>query len=214
MNGKEAIIIYSKFHNVPLEKQIIIINAAIKGFVQRGFEKASTNEIVKDAGISKGSLFNYFNSKKDLYAYLIEYSIQIIEKIFERIDLNETDLFKRIEQVALEKFHIQQRYPQVFDFLAASQQEESAEVKEMIDRNVVPIYDLSTEKLYENIDYSRFREGIDVEKAIEILNWTMFGFGQKGISQISTFENIGDFGEQYFEEWKRYAEILKYSFYK
>ena len=35
-------------------------------FAQSGFEKASTNEIVKRSNISKGSLFNYFNSKKDL----------------------------------------------------------------------------------------------------------------------------------------------------
>ncbi|WP_442961067.1 helix-turn-helix domain-containing protein [Pseudogracilibacillus sp. SO30301A] len=34
------------------------MNAAIMEFVQSGFERASTNEIVKRANISKGSLFN------------------------------------------------------------------------------------------------------------------------------------------------------------
>ena len=68
-------------------------------FAQSGFEKASTNEIVKRSNISKGSLFNYFNSKKDLYVYLIEYSVQFIEQIIEQIDFNETDIFKRIENI-------------------------------------------------------------------------------------------------------------------
>src|SRR5690625_1570284 len=104
--------IYSKFINLKSEKQKEIINAAIKEFVQSGFEKASTNEIVKRANISKGSLFNYFNSKKDLYAYLIEYSMQIIDQILEQIDVNETNLFRRIENIGLEKFYIQQKYPQ------------------------------------------------------------------------------------------------------
>src|SRR5690625_5398364 len=72
--------IYSKFINLKSDKQKEIINAAIMEFVQSGFEKASTNEIVKRSNISKGSLFNYFNSKKDLYVYLIEYSVQIDRK--------------------------------------------------------------------------------------------------------------------------------------
>lgn len=213
-NGKEHTIIYSKFNNLNSNKQKQIINAAIKEFVKSGFDKASTNEIVKGANISKGSLFNYFNSKKDLYVYLIEYSTQIIERIVEQIDLNETDLFKRIENIGLKKLHIQQKYPQVFDFLVSAKQEESAEVKEVIMQKVDPIYDQSTNKMYDQIDYSKFREGIDIEKAIEIVNWTMFGFGEKGIKQIETFESINEFGEQYLKEWESYAEILKYSFYK
>jgi len=183
-------------------------------FVQSGFEKASTNEIVKRSNISKGSLFNYFNSKKDLYVYLIEYSVQIIEQIIEQIDFNETDIFKRIENIGLKKLHIQQKFPQVFDFLVSAMQEESAEVKEIIHQKVEPIYAESTNKMYRNIDYDKFREGIDIEKAIEILNWTMFGFGEKGLKEINTFEDIGKFGEKYLEEWKVYSDILKYSFYK
>lgn len=206
--------IYSKFYTIHAAKQERIINAAIKEFVLSGFEKASTNEIVKDANISKGSLFHYFNSKKDLYVYLIDYSVQIIEQFMERIDIDETDVFKRIEDVGLQKMYIHQKYPQIFDFLAACMQEESSEVRKMIKQKVDPIYEHGTKKIYENIDYSKFREGLDIEKAIEILNWTMFGFGEKGLRQIDSFENIGDFGELYLEEWKRYSDILKCSFYK
>src|SRR5699024_9102164 len=205
---------YSKFINLKTEKQKAIINAAIKEFVLSGFEKASTNEIVKRSNISKGSLFNYFNSKKDLYVYLIEYSVQIIEQIIEQIDFNETDIFKRIEKIGLKKLHIQQMFPQVYDILVSAMQEESAEVKEIIQQKVEPIYGESTNKMYRNIDYDKFREGIDIEKAIEILNWTMFGFGEKGLSQINTFENISKFVEQDIKELKSYSEILKYNFYK
>ena len=113
---KETILIYTKFNNLTIEKQEVIINAAIKEFVQSGFEKASTNEIVKEASISKGSLFNYFNNKKDLYVYLMEYSVRVIEHMYSQIDFQETDVFKRIENVGFQKLRIQQRYPQVFDF--------------------------------------------------------------------------------------------------
>ncbi|HGD5710599.1 TPA: TetR/AcrR family transcriptional regulator [Streptococcus agalactiae] len=184
-------IIYSKFNNLKPEKQKQIINAAIKEFVRNGFEKASTNEIVKRANISKGSLFNYFNSKKDLYLYLIEYSSKAIVNLNEEIDLSETDLFKRIERVALQKFYVQQKYPQAFEFLASTKQEESVEVKDIIKQRLNPIYNQAINKLYKDIDYSKFREGVDIEKAIEILNWTMFGVGEKGLKELFTFDDIG-----------------------
>src|SRR5690554_596396 len=128
LSRKEITTIYSNFNKLKEEKKELIINAAIKEFVQNGFDRASTNEIVKEANISKGSLFNYFNSKIELYVYLIEYGIQIIEKLYEHIDLNETDLFKRLENIGLQKLYIFRKFPRVFDFLASFIQEESIEV--------------------------------------------------------------------------------------
>lgn len=159
-------------------------------------------------------MFNYFNSKKDLYVYLIEYSVQIIEQLYEQIDLSERDLFKRLENIGIQKLYIHKKYPHVFDFLTNSIQEESPEVKDIIKEKVDAIYEQGTKLIYQDIDYSKFRDDIDVEKAIEILNWTMFGFGDKAIQKIDTFENMIEFGEQYLKDWQRYAEILKLSFYK
>lgn len=202
------------FNKLKTEKQKLILNAAIKEFSRNGFEKASTNEIVKEASISKGSLFNYFQSKKDLYEYLIEYSIQIIEGLYDQIDLNETDIFKRIENIGLQKLRIHKMYPHVFDFLASAMLEEATEVKDIIKDKVEQAYERGTRLIYQDIDYSKFREGIDVEKAIEILNWTMFGYGDKAIEQVNSFGEIGDFGEYYLREWQTYSDILKNSFYK
>src|SRR5699024_4336460 len=111
---------YSNFHKLNEDKRELIINAAINEFVQKGFDQASTNKIVQSANISKGSLFNYFYSKKDLYIYLIDYGIQVIDDLYDQIDLSETDLFKRIENIGLQKLRIQKKYPHVFDFLASS----------------------------------------------------------------------------------------------
>src|SRR5699024_509069 len=123
-----------------------------------------------------------------------------MEQIDEQNDLKETDIIKRIENIGLKKLRIQRKFPQVFDFLVSTKQEESAEVKEIIKQKVDPIYDESTNKMYEQIDYDKFREGIDIEKAIEILNWTMFGFGEKGLKQINTFESINEFAKHYLKE--------------
>src|SRR5699024_1641414 len=115
----------------------------------------------------------------------------------------------------IQKLHIQQRFPRVFDFLASTIQEESDEAKEIIKQKVDPIYEQGLEKMYDCIDYSKFRKDIDIEKAIEILNWTMFGFGEKGLKQINSFENLREFGEKYLKDWNRSEDItyeLHYSF--
>lgn len=60
----EVNLLFSKFLNLNPEKQDRILNAALKEFAQKGYQNASTNEIVKEAGISKGLLFHYFNNKR------------------------------------------------------------------------------------------------------------------------------------------------------
>ncbi len=46
---------------------------ALMEFAVKGYDLASTNEMVKAAGISKGALFHYFASKKDLFLFLCDY---------------------------------------------------------------------------------------------------------------------------------------------
>lgn len=205
---------YANFNKLTVEKKNQIINAAIQEFVRNGFGKASTNEIVKAAKISKGSLFNYFHRKKDLYIYLVDYGTHVIEGLYKEIDLTETDLFKRIENIGLQKLMIQKKYPLVFDFLASSFAEEANEVKDEINSKVDSMYGRGTELIYQNIDYSKFRDGIDIEKAIEIINWTMFGYGEKAIHQINSFKDMAEFGKEYLKEWQVYSDMLKNSFYK
>jgi len=92
--------------------------------------------------------------------------------------------------------------------------EESPEVRNIIKQKVDYVHKQGLENIYKNIDDSKFREDIDPQKAIEILNWTMFGFGEKGLKQINSFENTKEFGEQYLKDWQLYADILKKAFYK
>lgn len=206
--------INTKFFNLNIDKQERIINAAMQEFVKAGFEKASTNEIVKEAQISKGSLFNYFRNKKDLYIFLIENAVNILEQIYDQIDLNERDLFERLNQVGFIKLNIQKKYPLVFDFLKSIRTEEAVEVKEEIDQLIGNWLDDGLKRLYQNLDWSKFREDVDPEKAVQILNWTMVGFAEQQISKLGTFKNVESIGGDIFNEWKSYAEILKRSFYR
>lgn len=79
---KEVLLLNSKFFSLDDEKQIKILNAAIKVYVQKGYDHASTNEIVKEAGISKGLLFHYFKNKKTLYLFLFDHCVEVVMEDF------------------------------------------------------------------------------------------------------------------------------------
>ncbi|MDQ7096580.1 TetR/AcrR family transcriptional regulator [Desulfosporosinus sp. PR] len=193
------------------EKRERIINAALKEFTRSGYERASTNEIIKEANIAKGSLFSYFNNKKELYLFLLDYLLEIIDKIYDEVDWNETDLFKRIRDLGLIKFKIMKKFPKAFDFLTTVGHENAAEVKTEIDKMGKYVIDSGFEKSYKNIDLTKFREDINVQKTINIINWTLLSFAEQQADKLKSFNEID---MDPLGEWEKYSDIMKRCFYK
>lgn len=208
-------IIFSKFLNCEPYKQERILNAAIKEFAQKGFEKASTNEIVKDANISKGLLFHYFNNKKDLYFFLYDYSLNIfMNDFFGKIDLKEKDVFNRLRQMATLKLELIQKYPEMFKFILVANLEEAAEVKNELGQRNRNTLTQSYQKIFDEINVSLFREGIDIQEAIQILIWTIEGFSNREAEKARGLHSKEIDYDQALAEIDHYLELLKKCFYK
>ena len=60
------------FLNLSKDKRCLIEDVAINEFAEYGFETASINRIVKAAGIAKGSYYQYFEDKVDLFMHIID----------------------------------------------------------------------------------------------------------------------------------------------
>jgi TetR/AcrR family transcriptional regulator len=59
------------FYNLPDDKRTLIEDIAIDEFGERGFEGASISAMVARAGIAKGSFYQYFEDKHDLFMHLV-----------------------------------------------------------------------------------------------------------------------------------------------
>jgi AcrR family transcriptional regulator len=59
------------FINLPEVKRTLIEDAALNEFAEYGFDNASINRIVEKADISKGSFYQYFEDKGDLYKHIL-----------------------------------------------------------------------------------------------------------------------------------------------
>ncbi len=59
--------------NLPEDKRRRVLDAALVEFGQRGYGAGSLNVIARDAKVAKGSLFQYFADKLDLWAAVVEH---------------------------------------------------------------------------------------------------------------------------------------------
>ncbi|HAE43500.1 MAG TPA: TetR/AcrR family transcriptional regulator [Clostridiales bacterium] len=200
-----------KIFNLDEKKRISIINSAMEEFSKNTYEQASTNRIVKGAGISKGSLFNYFKSKKALYDYLKVFSVEeIANTIVEKVNWEEPDLLNRVSEITMIKMDILRKYPHLLGFTKRINSYSSIEDLKMIYGAYVPnLY----EKVYsENIDFSLFREDIDIKAAMNILIWTFEKLGENYFNRIRVGEKIDV--DEMAHDVDVYIEILRKGFYK
>ncbi len=206
---------YGKFLQLEPEKQIRVINAAIKVFAHKRYKDAGTDDIVREAGISKGSLFHYFRNKKDLYQYLQKYTFNILmDEFYGVIDLNERDFLQRWKQVFSVKFMMLNKYPDMFNFIKNVYMETDSDLKNEIEFKSQDLLMEAYAKLLKDIDTSLFREDIDLNHALNIIIWTLESFSQKQQTLLG-FENIDS---AYFHkvtlELECYIELFKKCFYK
>ena len=122
---REVILIpYESFENLEEKKKLSIINAGFTVFAEYGYTKASVDEIVRTAGISKGSLFYYFESKQNFLIYLYEYCGKLMEKIVDSPGsdgspsyMAYTDFFERLYAIQVLKMKATADYPHMSNFL-------------------------------------------------------------------------------------------------
>ena len=87
----------STFLNLPAEKQEKLLEAATREFSHRPFNEASINQIIKEAGIPRGSFYMYFQDKEDLFRYLLKgYVDQLFMLLEEFLLRNGGDIFQAL----------------------------------------------------------------------------------------------------------------------
>ncbi|MBD1939153.1 TetR/AcrR family transcriptional regulator [Microcoleus sp. FACHB-68] len=75
------------FFNLPDTRQRIIIDSAITEFANHSYEAASISSIVSQAKIAKGSFYQYFEDKQDLYLYLVDLAIEARNSFIASVNL-------------------------------------------------------------------------------------------------------------------------------
>lgn len=215
---------YAAFERQPQEKKELIINIAIEEFVNNGYDKTSTDMITSRAGISKGILFHYFKSKKNLYLYLVNYCIDLLTKksLSALKKLKSDDFFERVKEIYLLKHEITRPLIKETQLMTDAFFNPPNAVHEEMQQIITKYYEtyqkeFMLEHIYlkELIEIDKLREDITVDQVIEM---TMFVSEQIGNKYQMLYKNKQyDFFKEpdpVVQELNDYLKIIKYGVYK
>lgn len=117
-----------KFFDLAREKQDRMINGAIEVFAKNGYKHASTDDMVKTVGVSKGLWFHYFGSKEGIYVFVYDYCVKyMLLELSTMVDENEKDYFELVKQIAMTKTKVGKSYPYLTIFLEEAAHETEQE---------------------------------------------------------------------------------------
>jgi len=96
-----------------------VLDCAKRAFARRGYSGANVNLVARDAGISVGSLYQYFKNKENMFLTLIEESHStltgVIDEIFSRIP----GFFDRVEALLRAAVEWSQKDPDLLNLYIA-----------------------------------------------------------------------------------------------
>lgn len=93
-----------RFDNLDPEKQQRLIDSAAEEFAAKGYDGASLNRILEQAGMSKSSLYYYFDDKADLFTTLVDRSLSFLFREvggFDDSKLTSEDFWDEMEALAV-----------------------------------------------------------------------------------------------------------------
>ena len=164
-----------KFFDLKKEKQDRMINAALKVFALHGYRHASTDDIVREAAISKGLLFHYFGSKLGVYSFIYDYSVRYMTlELSTNVDRKATDMFTLMKQIECARMHAMRGYPYMQQFLNRSMSEDVSEALLAIEdkRNILTdAYD----NINNQMNFEELPADVDGEKLRKMLDFTIKG---------------------------------------
>lgn len=106
---------HQTFFNLPEEKRQQILQVALDEFSENDYENVSISRMVARAGIAKGSFYQYFADKEDLYAYLLEMLTDAKRKFMslDHPDPTHIGIFAYLRWMAKAGLGFQLAYPQL-----------------------------------------------------------------------------------------------------
>lgn len=197
-----------KFFDLNREKQDRMINAALKLFAEHGYRYASTDDIVSEAGISKGLLFHYFESKLGVYVFVFDYSVRYMAlELNTTMDSAETDMFELLKQRERARMHAMRGYPYMQHFLNRSRAENVSEAL-LATEKLRSLLTENEENLYARMDMTGLPDTVDGEKLCRMLEFTISGL------LTEHFQNASFQPEMLYEEIVEYLDMMKKTVYR
>ena len=183
-----------QFKTMRNQRKEMILDAALHVFAEEGYHSASISKIAKKGGVSKGLMYNYFESKQDLLSVLLHSIIDERNSFMEKIVKKGFDdaAFEEVINHTVQTLKADPKHWKLY-FLMAIQ----PEVLEMIMKEQSP-----TMQTYKMLFYQYFKEkyGDDAEKKMYYFTATFSGIRMNFVLNPDTFP-LDDVRDQLIDQF-------------
>ncbi len=161
------------------DKRAVILRIAAEEFARCGYEGASTNTITQRAGISKGILFHYYGSKKQLYLTLLKDMVERFAALSEQqtAEINGPSLYDNMAALFRSKAEYMGRYSLHLEFMEKAAREQTpevmADIRLIYARLAATLTAQRAELAHRSIHAAKLREGITESQALECVTMSL-----------------------------------------
>ncbi|MBI9104270.1 MAG: TetR/AcrR family transcriptional regulator [Spirochaetales bacterium] len=195
------------FENISEKKKQRVINACIDEFGEYGYAASSMDGIIKRAGISKGGLYEYVSSKRELFLFTVEYTYsKLYEYLYQRLKMEkeglQADLLERLRHVAELAIDFYIEHPQFIYLIVRTSnlpdEKISSEIEEIFGHHFIALFgDTDTSRL----KYPR-------KRVLDLAMWLLLKTRLDFLNEIKTEKTPDKIKADYMENWEFYLSIL------
>lgn len=151
-----------------------ILKSSLVYFKDAPFQKVSTNDIVTDAGVSKGLLFHYFKDKRTLYLTLYEHIWENIKHhVVHDEKMNDPNLFVRLNHFFYSQRAYLLHHSDEAQFLKRVHLTTDDNIAKKRSQIYQGIQNQFYKRIFDHIDTSLFQSDIVLTDAYKVLVWTL-----------------------------------------
>ena len=192
-----------KFFDLKKEKQDKMINGAMQIFASKGYKLASTDDMVKTAGVSKGLWFHYFGNKVGLYTFVADYCVKYLNmELSVNLAGKPTDYFDILYVVEDTKAQISKMYPFAPLMIQSMLDEKDEEIIEVTKSKITP-YMETVDNAFELFEEDRLKDGVSRRVLDMTVRYTLEGLMRSAYSG-GTFDS-----DKYLSEVKAYFDMMR-----
>jgi AcrR family transcriptional regulator len=195
------------FFNLPEDKRTLICNVAVNEFAEYSFDLASINRIVAESGIAKGSFYQYFEDKRDLFLYLVQLAtnekVNYISPLMDNPDKH--DIFTLLREMYISGIQFAAEHPEYAEISRKILENKDAPTyRELMADNLPTAYEFFDKILENAMARGEVRADIDVKMTaymIASMNTHVIEYYTKYVAQ--------DYDEKMMETIDKFLDFLK-----
>ncbi len=201
------------FFRLDKDKQAEISAAATAEFVEHGLRVASTNNIVKAAGISKGSLFYYFDGKEDLFAHTVDLAAgRLVERLEAGAKEWPREILSRLRHITVIGLDMLIEEPQAYHLLSSMLDADASAIRERYMREQMDESLAIFFRWMEDIETENLR--MPVGDALQLIAWVYAGLKIELLyTRPAGDNNLVEFKRQFLERLDKAIGALRHAIY-